>query len=351
MNKQELLKIIKIRSNTSWWIDAEREVINRYGQLFHPQNLEQITKEDFKSFLLIKNNLHWDGIHRQSNLITADMDKFKNSLQMLLNESISLNTRLDQLFDKNSEYFIKGLGKAVITPILLVVYPNKYGVWNTKSEAGLKSLELLPNFTSKDTFTTKYLKINEVLNNLADELNISLWNLDGLLGEIMGTSPITDDPININTAETEADLQEYGISSDNLSFAIEKHLEEFIIANWEKTIFGQGYDLIYEEGDLKSQQYPTATGAIDILAISQDKKTYLVIELKKGRSSDAVVGQILRYIHWVEDHLCQENKQQVKGAVVVLEPDQKLKYSIKGLKNIDLYTYQLKFQLNKEIIK
>jgi len=53
----------------------EEEVIKRYGTIFHPSNLDKLTKEEFKSFLLMKNNKHWDGIHRQGNIITLDMSK------------------------------------------------------------------------------------------------------------------------------------------------------------------------------------------------------------------------------------------------------------------------------------
>jgi hypothetical protein len=35
-----------------------------FGTLFHPDNLAHLTKEEFKSFLLIKNNKHWEEIQR-----------------------------------------------------------------------------------------------------------------------------------------------------------------------------------------------------------------------------------------------------------------------------------------------
>lgn len=127
-------------------------------------------------------------------------------------------------------------------------------------------------------------------------------------------------------------------------FGMESHLEDFLIANWSKTIFGQNYDLIYEEGDLVSQQYQTAVGEIDILAISKDQQEYLVIELKKGRTSDAVVGQILRYMNWIKENLAKE--KMVKGAIIILETDTKLSYSLKGREDIHLYTYEVNFKLN-----
>ncbi len=54
-------------------IEAERIVIEKYGRIFRPDNLDNLTDDDFKGFLLMKNNRHWEGIHRQNNQITADM--------------------------------------------------------------------------------------------------------------------------------------------------------------------------------------------------------------------------------------------------------------------------------------
>jgi protein gp37 len=76
------------------------------------------------------------------------------------------------------------------------------------------------------------------------------------------------------------------------SFALEEHLESFLIANWHLTEVAKEYD-IYEEDGQQAQQYPTDTGRIDIQAISKDKKRLLVVELKKGKAADVAVGQTL----------------------------------------------------------
>lgn len=41
----------------------------------------------------------------------------------------------------------------------------------------------------------------------------------------------------------------------------------------------------------------------DVLAISKDKQEVLVVELKKGRASDSVVGQIQRYMGYVAEEV------------------------------------------------
>lgn len=343
MNTNIIQEIIKEKSGGLWWSESEIEILNKYGKIFNPQNLDNLTSEDFKSFLLIKNNKHWEGIHRQGNLITSDMNKLRHYLHLLLNEKIPLQERLDQLFDKNNKLYIKGLGRAVITPILLVVYPQKYGVWNTKSEEALKKINLFPQLKSSDAFADNYIKVNDVLLELASQNNVSLWVLDGVLGEIAGKGPFE---IKSDEEKIEEEAEEVGIS-DFSNFAMESHLEDFIISNWDRTNFGDKYKLIYDEGgDLLSKQYRTSVGPIDILAISKDDKEYLVIELKKGRTTDAVVGQILRYMTWIRENLAKENI--VKGVVIVLETDDKLIYSLKSLTDVSLYTYKVDFKLNKE---
>ena len=109
---------------------------------------------------------------------------------------------------------------------------------------------------------------------------------------------------------------------DPTVFALEKHLEDFLVHNWSQTSLSQKYDLLYEDNELVGQQYPTDTGSIDLLAISKDKKELLVIELKKGRASDAVVGQIQRYMGYILEEIAEEG-QTVKGLIIALEDDNK----------------------------
>lgn len=110
-------------------------------------------------------------------------------------------------------------------------------------------------------------------------------------------------------------------------FALEKHLEEFLVHNWGQTELGKRYDIYEEEGELVGQQYPSDTGPIDILAVSKDKKELLVVELKKGRVSDSVVGQIQRYMGYVQEELA-EDSQTVKGVIIGLEDDIRIRRAL-----------------------
>lgn len=127
-------------------------------------------------------------------------------------------------------------------------------------------------------------------------------------------------------------------------FALEKHLEDFLVANWESTLLGKKYDIYTDDGERVGQQFPSDTGPIDILAISKDKKELVVIELKKGRASDVVVGQIQRYMGYVLDELAEED-QTVRGIIIAREDDLKLRRSLRVTSNIEFFRYQVSFQL------
>ena len=80
------------------------------------------------------------------------------------------------------------------------------------------------------------------------------------------------------------------------------------------------------------------------MAISKDKTELLVIELKKGRASDSVVGQIQRYMGYVMSELA-EPSQSVKGIVIALEDAKKIRYALKVNPSISFYRYQVNFNL------
>ena len=115
----------------------------------------------------------------------------------------------------------------------------------------------------------------------------------------------------------------------------------------DNTELSKEYDIFEEDGELVGQQYPSDTGPIDILAISKDKKKLLVVELKKGRVSDVVVGQIQRYMGYVQDELA-EGDQEVHGVVIALEDDIRLRRALSVTKNIEYYSYNISFKLTKK---
>ncbi len=132
---------------------------------------------------------------------------------------------------------------------------------------------------------------------------------------------------------------------DDFIFYMEKQLEDFLIENWDKTELGQKYELINGEEGLMSQQYKTEIGIIDILARDKKDNKYVIIELKKNQTSDDTIGQIARYMGWVEENL--SNGVESKGIIIAGKDDKKLKYAMRKIKGIEVYLYKVDFKLEE----
>ena len=102
--------------------------------------------------------------------------------------------------------------------------------------------------------------------------------------------------------------------------------------------------MIEEDGVQKSQQYKTDIGPIDILAKDKQTGDYVVIELKRNQTSDDTVGQIARYMGWVEEHLECNN---VKGITVCGKYDKKLDYARRRVRDVEVFLYQVNFNLRE----
>ena len=103
------------------------------------------------------------------------------------------------------------------------------------------------------------------------------------------------------------------------------------------------YD-IHKENNKLCTQYSTGSGPLDILAISKDKKEFLVIELKKGRASDVVMGQIQRYMGHIKNNLAGD--RDVKGLIIALEDDKNLRDALSVAPNIKFMKYEVSFKLS-----
>lgn len=141
---------------------------------------------------------------------------------------------------------------------------------------------------------------------------------------------------------------------DLANFKFEQHLEDFLIKNWSQTELGKNYEL-YEDEDENGKknigkQIPTDTGRIDILAISKDKKEFLVIELKNKNASDQAVGQVQRYMGYVKEEIAEKG-QAVKGLIIAQEDDLGLRRALSVAQNIEFWRYEVSFKLFNDASK
>ena len=69
-----------------------------------------------------------------------------------------------------------------------------------------------------------------------------------------------------------------------------------------------------------------------------------IVELKRNQTSDDTVGQILRYMGWIEEKKQDEN---VKGIIVAGKFDEKLKYAKTMVPNSEAFLYEVNFQIKE----
>lgn len=182
---------------------------------------------------------------------------------------------------------------------------------------------------------------------LRTEMSESLRHSSGSIGTVSDVTKFADEIERLIAGKAPPIIVATDITVvDPSVFALEEHLEEFLVHNWAQTELGRKYDIYEEDGELVGQQYPTDTGPLDILAVSKDKKELLVVELKRGRASDHVVGQIQRYMGYVQSELAEGN-QTVKGVIIALEDDINIRRALSVARNIEFYRYQVSFKLFK----
>jgi hypothetical protein len=311
-----------------------------FQPVFTLSHLDVLTADEFKSFLLDSNNHHWSGLYRKGGRACDDMPNLRNMLKVLLDETRPIDERFDQVINK-----VTGMGKALMTAILLVAYPDHYGVWNNTSESALKSLEIWPKYEQTNTSGRRYDKVNQILKSLARDLEIDLWTLDALWWSVMadtelprGWSPQVEVAV-----EREAAAEMLPLATQR--FALERHLHDFLLDNWPRTELGREWVIYAEDGDDEAgYEYPTKVGRIDLLAKHKREPRWLVVELKRDQTSDATVGQVLRYIGWVKQNMAKRN-EQVDGLVVAHEADESIKYAISAIPNVRLMLYEVEFRL------
>lgn len=182
-----------------------------------------------------------------------------------------------------------------------------------------------------------------------DDMSDALKNSTGSIGTVSTITPhaaeiekLLGAKPNPNPGPTVSDPE----VEDAAAFAMEKHLEDFLVKNWSQTDLGKDYDIYAEDGEPVGQQYPTDTGPMDLLAVKKDKSELLVVELKKGKASDVVVGQVLRYMGFVKEDLAEPN-QTVRGVIIALEDDLRIRRALAVTPSIEFFRYQISFKLLK----
>lgn len=317
-------------------ISARDEVLARYSPSFQPATIETLSEEVLRSFFYFENNRHWTGLNRQVNRICAEMGVTRTALVALVDETRPIETRIEYSTG------IKGMGKGIITAILHVAYPDRYGVWNNTSDAALVELGLMPVSERGASFGKRYTAINDVFTTVAEYLQVDLWTLDALWWNLASAGKETKVELEIGPEET----LRSGAPTGKRSFALERHLHDYLFDNWENLTLASEWEIYARPGEPEAgYEFTTPIGRIDLLARHRTEPRWLVIELKRHASSDQVVGQVLRYIGWIKAHHA-ELGETVEGLIVAREGEDRLHYAVSAVPSLTFMSYEVEFHLN-----
>lgn len=124
------------------------------------------------------------------------------------------------------------------------------------------------------------------------------------------------------------------------TFAYERDLQNFLAKNL--TLIEPGLRL-YEEDEVTGVEFPAGGRFIDILACDEGGN-YVVVELKVSRGYDRVVGQLLRYMAWIETRQAEPG-QKVRGIIIAREISEDLALACSCLDDVQLFEYSLSVSL------
>jgi len=131
-------------------------------------------------------------------------------------------------------------------------------------------------------------------------------------------------------------------------FEMEDELEGFIYTNWNSLPVFKSLEKFETPESHPGRQVPTdGIGEMDFLAKDRNAGQLVVFELKRNRSSDDALGQLLRYMGWVAHKLTGGDHSKVRGVIICQRQDERLKFAVTPLGGkVSVLEYQVSFQLN-----
>lgn len=167
------------------WMKERRRAKEHYRKMFQPENLDKMTRENFRSFLYFKNNRAWTQLYRRGLKLIENMEGLRKAITHLQDESINIEFRLRDVMNRGKLH-LNGFGKNIATGILHICDDkDQFGVWNNRTESGLKVLNRKPPISLD--FGISYTRINNELLKLKEELNTDLVMIDGFMWHLSKT--------------------------------------------------------------------------------------------------------------------------------------------------------------------
>lgn len=131
--------------------------------------------------------------------------------------------------------------------------------------------------------------------------------------------------------------------AESKEFAYERDLKNFLAKNLD--LIESGLHLYEDEDGITGIEFPVGGHYIDILAVDTSNN-YVVIELKVSKGYDRVIGQLLRYMAWIEKHHVEDG-QQVRGVIIASSISEDLLLACMKIPGVELFEYSLSVSLKR----
>jgi endonuclease len=132
-------------------------------------------------------------------------------------------------------------------------------------------------------------------------------------------------------------------AQDGDTFAKEKDLQNYLVRNLHHLEIGLK---LYEYEGLSGVEYNAGGRFIDILAVDS-VGALVVIELKVSRGYDRVIGQLLRYMGWIEANIA--DGKPVRGMIVASEITNDLILATGHIaERVKLFEYNISFSIRQK---
>jgi hypothetical protein len=161
----------------------------------------------------------------------------------------------------------------------------------------------------------------------------------GTKGDNVGWYYATVSPEQVRTA-LELALGVTDTEEHTVEFAYEHILRDYCAHNLPVVESGLS---LYDKDGRSGIEFPAGGRFIDILAVDSSGG-FVIFEFKLSRGHERVVGQLLRYIGWVRQHLATSG-QRVRGIIIARHITEDLRLAATGQADIKLLEYELSITL------
>ena len=321
----------------------------QFLETYNKDRIENLSKEDYFAGLGRKQgcmayDLEWStrklgsikGGSKYKFGYESDFPKIKSLIQKVISIDSNNAYQLDGTLSKELIQIAKlskeingfKTGRTVIPKLLSIYYPDIF----------------LPIFNDQDHFLAMIISEGSGTENtgldLYLEYNFKLLNakkeFEAVINKTLDNFKFTHllyHTFPKEQSKTEGEALVASETAEEQKFeALEvQHYQSLLHRNFNR-LFPKLKYFDDEEQIPKNGQYDTQTvGIIDILSLDE-YGNFVVIEIKR-QATDKTIGQILRYMGWIQEELCK-NGQKVSGIIVAERKDIQLEFALKVIPNI-----------------